>query len=179
MFNPAADRYLYLPLAGAGFLLAIGLAALPQKGTTPLATTTATLLLLGALGLAAGNRQFIWRDSQSLWEDTAQKNPASRNAWLGLGFDLQRRGLASESTPYFERALEISGPGDAEAWMGLAVALDAHGDSPAARAAMDKALKANPDFRNPEQRAARAVMEIHHARAVRRLLEKHPQKAAE
>lgn len=178
MYHPAADRYLYLPLAGAGFLLATALSALPQKGWIPPTSSLATLILLGALGLTAWHRQFVWRDSQTLWSDTAQKNPRSFNAWLGLAFDNQRRGLPAESIPYLHRANELAGGGDTEVLLALAVALDAEGKPAPAREALQKALARNPDLRNPEQRTARAVMEIHHARAVRQLLEKYPPPSA-
>jgi len=172
MYHPAADRYLYLPLAGAGFLLAAALSALPPKGWPFRITSLGILVFLGTMALVAWNRQMVWRDSHSLWADTAKKNPISRNAWLGLGFDLQRRGLPADSMPYFLRALEISGPDDAEAWMGLAVAMDARCETTAAREAVARALAANPDFRHPRDRMRRALMERQHAADVGILLEK-------
>jgi hypothetical protein len=173
MFRPAADRYIYLPMAGVGMLTAVLMSAIPVRGWVPGFFRISFAAIIVWFGLLSWNRQMVWRDSESLWEDTAKKNPSSRNAWLGLGFDLQRSGGAADSVVFFEKALEVSDSGDAEAWMGLAVALDARGDSFGAQQALVRALDANPDFQNPDSRRLRGIMERDHAIDTLKLLKKY------
>jgi tetratricopeptide (TPR) repeat protein len=179
MYRPVADRYMYLPLVGLGLLLATICShpfRFPWAGTT---LRAAAVLFIAAMAVAAWHRQFVWRDSQTLWTDTADKNPRSFNAWLGLAYDSQRRGLQAESKPYLLRANELARGGDPDVWLALAVALDAEGKSDQAKEVLERALALNPDLRNPEERAARAVMEIHHARDVRQILEKYSPESPE
>lgn len=173
MFRPAADRYLYLPMAGVGLLVALLMSAIPLRGWVSRLLCSSAAALIFLFGFFAWERQTVWRNSHSLWEDTAKKNPASRNAWLGLGFDLQRRGGAADSVVFFQKALSVSGPNDAEAWMGLAVALDAEGDLASAREAAIRALELNPDIRRPDSRMWRAMVERDHARDTAALLKKY------
>lgn len=73
---PMAERYLYVPSAGAALVVAVLSLRVEDAVRSPgvrrtLATLTAAVL--GLAGLASASRATVWHDNLSLWTDTVRK----------------------------------------------------------------------------------------------------------
>jgi tetratricopeptide (TPR) repeat protein len=93
---PAAERFLYLPLAGIALGASAATAALaarlpPATARVAAAAGVAVLVVFGAL---TDRRHASWRDDQTLWLETASRNPRSCGAQSAVGGNLLSRGIA-------------------------------------------------------------------------------------
>jgi len=160
IFRPIADRFLYLPLAGLGVLLAQGL-CLAARLRTPLRAAVYGVAVLW-LGAAAGmtfRREGVWHDSLALWEDTALRNPLSSAAADNLGWALLAADRPQEAAPPFRRAIELTGGTQADPMAGLALAADATGQPAAADAAFARAAALDPRYAHPADLLRALVIE--------------------
>jgi tetratricopeptide (TPR) repeat protein len=86
-----AERFLYLPMAGAG--LAFGLlAARWIQGRFSRPGTALAALLLAGFGFMTVRQVDVWTDHYSLWSHAVAVDPANPQAHLGLGVALIRKG---------------------------------------------------------------------------------------
>ena len=149
IYCPMADRYLYLPLAGAALLLALGLAALRPGGMRAFGTL-GVLAAVVALAAATLRQQSVWKDPASLWQATAGENPGSFNAWLGQGYACMERGEPGAALPYFQHASALTQGKAAEPIAALALALDALHQSRQAAEALAVATKLDSRYARPD-----------------------------
>ncbi|MEJ2684837.1 MAG: tetratricopeptide repeat protein, partial [Candidatus Sulfobium sp.] len=110
--QPFAERYLYLPSVGFALILAMALTKVKTVLTNKaLSVVAAALVLALTAGYAAATiqRNAVWRDSYSLWADTAKKSPGSFIAHLGLGNALlEDKGKIDDAIAQYRTALELS-----------------------------------------------------------------------
>jgi len=146
IYQPAADRYLYLAMAG---LCAWVATLIPTRW--PAVTAGLWLVLCGALLPVTLNRERVWHNEFSLWSDTAARNPGSVTAakHLAAAFLDQRQTKAAVAE--WHRAVRLTNNRDAEAWAGLAVALEASGRPAEADQAYRQAIIHDPRYAQPEQ----------------------------
>jgi hypothetical protein len=138
LFNPMADRYLYLPAIGFALLLGATLTKIPQRG--------AVFAVLFALYFAlTANRVRVWRDDTTLWNATAQTEPRSARAqtWLGL-LAMQRQDIA-EATFRYRIADELN-PRNVHALVNLAVLEGQANQLDSAEQKLRTATERRPDF---------------------------------
>jgi protein O-mannosyl-transferase len=98
------DRYLYLPVAGFAFLIALALRQVqPEKLQYPL------VFLLGS-GLAYGTiiEGRPWRENLTLFERGIEIAPNNAIAYEGKGTSLLLKGSLAEAIPCYQRALELN-----------------------------------------------------------------------
>src|SRR5262249_49111493 len=92
-FSFVADHYQYL--AALGFI-AVFASLVVQKWNTMkpalVPRVVAVGTLLAVLGALTWRQSLVYRDSRSLWEDTAAKNPGSWIAYNNLGVCLDSAG---------------------------------------------------------------------------------------
>jgi hypothetical protein len=96
---PAAERFLYLPLAGIALGAAAGAGALAAR-LPPAAARAAVVAGAGVLvvfGALTDRRHAAWRDDQTLWVETASRNPRSCGAQSAVGGNLLTRGIAENA----------------------------------------------------------------------------------
>jgi protein O-mannosyl-transferase len=96
---PAADRFLYLPLAGIALAASAAAAQLwertsPYKQRRLVVAGAAVLVVFTAL---TNLRHGAWRDDATLWADTVAVNPRSCGAQSAVGGTLLTRGIDSGS----------------------------------------------------------------------------------
>ena len=110
--NPVAERYLYLPTVGFGMALSILLVNLPQKisrlniGKSKIVGLCVILLLaLYAAILIDRNRD--WKDSFSLWSETAKRVPNSPGVHSNLGRAYFDNGMPEEAVNEFKTAIKL------------------------------------------------------------------------
>ncbi len=131
IFHPLADRYLYMPMVGIGLLLAgvVGKRDIFSPWLPPLGVLTlAVAVPLAGMTL---QRERVWHDSVSLWKATLSENASSWVAANNLGYALYDLGRYSDAVKSWKQAVWMF-PDSADAWAGLAIGLDALGQSNAA-----------------------------------------------
>ncbi|MBN1827188.1 MAG: tetratricopeptide repeat protein [Candidatus Eisenbacteria bacterium] len=124
-FSFTADHFQYLASAGPIVLFAAGCARLGRwvgggerartgagvgaaARTAPL-FAAALLLLLGGL---AWRQAGAYRDLETLWRDTLEKNPGAWMAHVNLGEMLAARGDGAEAAVHFQEALRLDPEND-------------------------------------------------------------------
>lgn len=112
-----AERYLYLPSAGAALVLAVLLGR-----ATPAVRPAAAFVGVAIVACAAGTiaRNAVWRTSESLWTDATLKAPTSAVAWENLGGSLAVERRYAEAIPPLTRAIALD-PGRVDALTNLAL----------------------------------------------------------
>jgi len=136
------DHWAYIPSLG---LIALFCAVL-TKVSEDLLTTTSRVLLSGALLLAFGaltwQQAGVYRDDQTLWRDTVNKNPSAWIAENYLGFYADKNGAAREALAHYRRSIVIYP--NSEAYYNLANTLALQGRTGEAMPAYREAVRLNP-----------------------------------
>lgn len=137
-----AERYLYLPSAGAALLLGYALGRWPQAlAASPGRAVAVAVLLFAAGGTLARAR--AWQTDLSLWSDALEKAPRSAVAHESLGAVLVIAGRYSEAVPILSRALDLD-QSRVEARTNLAIALAATGRPGEAIVQAEAAIRQRP-----------------------------------
>ncbi len=102
----AADRFLYVPLAGLAVAAAAAAGRLPRR-RSPLALAAAGIATV-AFCAATVSRTRVWSDELRLWQVAVENRPAYNGLPLGLlGEVLHRRGHCEQALPLFDESREI------------------------------------------------------------------------
>ena len=151
IFNPVADRYLYLPLVGFCLVLATlltevvsRLGGLNKKLGTALQISL-TVILLVAYSTITVARNTDWKDGLSLWSKTLQTTPNSAPAHGNLGRAYLELDLFDKAITEFEAALEIR-PQSHKMYYNLGFAYEKKGSLREAVNLYNKALELKPDY---------------------------------
>lgn len=130
LYNPTADRYLYLPMAGAAWMLSAALLTLGRrKGAGPAAALAALFVL--CWGRAARRRAAEWASDRTLFFAAADGPQSPRVAYnRALVLLGENRSVEAEDEL---RAAVRAHPGFAEAWTKLGALEEALGELDKAR----------------------------------------------
>ena len=172
IYRAAADRYLYLPMAGVALVVGLLLDAPWLAGRERLRSRMLIGVLAADILLAVGcmERQRVWADPLTLWTDTVRKNPTAFTAASGLADALREAGQLRNAEQAARRAVELSGGQRGEPWATLALILDDQGREAEAFAALDKAIEVDAKLADPDARVAVLAMERRYADDLERLL---------
>lgn len=148
IYRPIADRFMYVPMAGA----AIMLASLPwPRGGARKAVFALGLIAACVLACATFGREKAWHDSVALWTDTVSKNPESVDARNDVAAALCDAGRYEESITVYKKAIQMSGGMVADHFAGMALALDALGRTGEADAAFHRAVALDQRYAHPDE----------------------------
>jgi Flp pilus assembly protein TadD len=144
--NAGAERYAYLPSAGAALVLASAIEAWRARGPGRAlrvagAGAAAAVLLAATSATLAHNA--VWRDDVTLWTDAVAKAPSSASAHESLGTALIVAGRPGLAVAALERAIALA-PERAEPRLNLASALVSAGRPDEALAAAEGGVRALP-----------------------------------
>lgn len=140
--NAFTERYLYLPSAGFVFLL--GAVVEHMKGTNTQRVAVVVLFVIAVIYSAGTvNRNAVWRDDFTLWNDTVRKSPDGAMPHYNLGLEYKNRGYNDKAIGHFETALRLV-PNFERARMELGLALAARGFSDKAVEQFRSIIKQNP-----------------------------------
>ncbi len=103
-WTPLAERYLYIPLAGLCLLL-LSLLAGRQKRIA----TLALLALLLGFGAATAQRNIVWQQNLTLWQDVVEKSPTFAPGHNDYGLALLRAGRKAEAEKHLALAASLVG----------------------------------------------------------------------
>lgn len=105
------DRYLYLPLMGAAGLAGhagvVLLNRMPRKkGPVFLMVVACAIMLFTAVSV---DRTAVWRNSVSLWRDTVERNPQSKDILATLAESYKDAGKPSDALATYRLAFAMEG----------------------------------------------------------------------
>jgi tetratricopeptide (TPR) repeat protein len=172
IYRAAADRYLYLPMAGVAVVVACLLDApwLVDRTTLRQRILAGCMAVVAALGMACVERQTVWASSLALWSDAFRKNPASFTSAAGLGETLREAGRLPEAEQFTREAIRLSNSERGDVWATLALILDEQGRVTDSAAALAKALELEPTLSDPDTKVKSLAMERPMAEDLKRLL---------
>ena len=164
--TPLAERYLYLPSAGAvlcaAFLVAGIGRRLPGRTTAPPGAVPIVFALAVSLLAvpATVSRQAVWRDELSFWTHAARRAPEAALAQASLGAALVRAGRLDEAEAHLLRGLPLAGRPEerAHAQAGLGSLYAKLGRWDEAVAAHRAALREAPRFSSAQSNLAQALL---------------------
>lgn len=144
-----ADRYLYVPAIG----LFLGFSFWLYKSVrlrfahrfNMVTYVSIVSLVLLAFSYLTIQRNRVWANSQTLWEDSLRQAPNSYLAHLNLGDVFHQQGKLDEAITHYLEALRLD-PDGHKAHNGLGVALAARGDFVKALEHYDRALEIKPGY---------------------------------
>ncbi len=139
LFQPMADRFLYLPLVGVA-LMAATLAERFRRGALVLGILTLPLAWLTL------QQQKVWHNDLSLWQDTVKKNPMSYSAHNNLGSALINAGRPADALRALQQSVKVTQGKNADTWAQMAVLLDEQGRTAEADDAFAKAVALDKRF---------------------------------
>ncbi|TAJ18341.1 MAG: hypothetical protein EPO68_07960 [Planctomycetota bacterium] len=135
----------YLAASGLFVLAAwgswVGLRALFARPRGP--ALALLVAALGACGLLTRERNLVWRDEFTLWQDTVEKTPLSARAQMNFGVELQKRGEHEQAELCFARAVALA-PGYPYAHVNYAIELRRRGAIDASNFHYDEAVRVAP-----------------------------------
>ncbi len=150
IYNPFAERYLYIPLIGFCLVVPTVIEAVARKWfARPTAATVATLIptlaILGLYATATLTRNPDWRNNFVLWSKTVQSSPGSLVAHGGLGMAYLKRGLLTEAQQEFETAIKLY-PNHAKSYYNLGLVYHQKGNLKKAMENFSRSVTINPDL---------------------------------
>jgi tetratricopeptide (TPR) repeat protein len=147
IFRPLADRYLYLPMVGVCLALGAILCRLkmPEKRLSAALCVIISAAVCVFFGYYTVQRELVWQNSLSLWQDTVKKNPFSFIGNDNLGFAFFDAGEFKKAIPVFIKASQLN-PNDADTLAGLAVTYDALGLTAPADETFRKAISLDKHY---------------------------------
>ena len=101
------EHRMYLPMAGVSFLLVYLISkSLSQKFSKPLLITGSIIVII--LGAAAFQRNKVWADEYTLWNDVAQKSPNKARVYSNRGVALLNLKRYDEAINDFNKTLSLN-----------------------------------------------------------------------
>jgi len=151
IYNPFAERYVYLPLVGFCLVLSTGIAAiadrltLRQKGRVAVITFSIAAVVLILYSMLTIPRNFVWKNGIKLWTDTIERTPASSRAHGNLGRHYEQLGMTEEAIGEYKKAIELNS-NDYKSHYNLGIIYYRRGKADAAIRAYERAIKNNPRY---------------------------------
>jgi tetratricopeptide (TPR) repeat protein len=152
IYNPLAERFLYIPLIGFCMLVAMAFNTLMRKRfseTVPVKvlSSVAIIVLLSFYATITIARNLDWKDSLTLWSKTVITSPNSSIAHGSLGRAYQDLGQLEEAIREYKKAIEIF-PDNYKAYYNLGVIYDRQGALKEAVTNYKSTIAINPAFIN-------------------------------
>ncbi|MDO8142214.1 MAG: tetratricopeptide repeat protein [Candidatus Brocadiales bacterium] len=120
--NLMAERYLYIPGAGFGMIVACFLSKKHDTGLKTIAISFVFVLFFVLMGNAylTSQRNKDWKDGLWLWSKTTLTSPNSFRAHINLGNAYEKKGLNTKAFEEYQKALSID-PNDADIYNNLGI----------------------------------------------------------
>ena len=147
IFRPMADRFMYLPMIGLA-LTAAGIFVLLRPAVFRVVICGTAILILLLAGLT-WKRQAVFANSLNLWKNTLLESPNSDTAANNLGYAHLERKEFELAVRCFEVALQLTKGKKADAWAGMALALERQGRTEEAEVALNRAIQEDVHYADP------------------------------
>jgi Tfp pilus assembly protein PilF len=107
-----ADRYLYLPAVGLFLLFSLAVYNTSHRWFSRKAKQLVTVPLIAflvfSLAYLSIDRNRVWANSQTLWEDSLRKAPAYWVPHMNLGLTMAQQGRIEEALSYYRESLRLN-----------------------------------------------------------------------
>jgi protein O-mannosyl-transferase len=152
-YSFVADHFQYLASVGLFALAGAGLSRLPRL--TP-------FLFLAVLAALTWRQIGIYRDAETLWHDTVEKNPNSWMAQDNLAGVLLHKGQPEKALAHLRKAEEVA-PDNAETQSSIGEALVRMGNMEQAFSYLGKAVELRPDIATVNYQMGNALLQAGHS----------------
>jgi Tfp pilus assembly protein PilF len=160
-FEIAAERRMYLPLAGIVTLAVIGMYLLLQRllpgtkqsGRREMVAVVLVFVVTGIFAQLTSRRNEDYESVARFWSDIVDKRPRNVRARINYGDHLFKSGNQKAGLVQFEQAVRF-GPDNADAHYGYGVTLAAQSRNKAAEQQYREALLIDPDHDNAHNNLA-------------------------
>jgi len=146
-----AERYTYIPYIGLFLALTWWLdqqVAAGSRGASVRRVIAACLIALVPFSLVqTWNRIHVWKDSETLWNDTIEKSPQSARAWNFKGVTMTEQNRFDEAYTDFDRAVTLK-PDYFEALNNRAAMKLRRNDTAGALTDLSEAIRLHPLYRD-------------------------------
>lgn len=165
------DHRTFLPYIGL-IIAAAGIASLIIKERKSylrpitVAGSFAIILFLCGNAYATNQRNKVWLDNESLWQDVVAKSPGNSRGLMNYGNVLMKKGDYADALGYFRRA-QVIAPRYSTLFINIAIAEAANGQSAQAERDFRKALSLAPE--SPDSHTYYAAWLLKHSRPVEAL----------
>jgi hypothetical protein len=153
IFRPMADRFLYLPMIGFCLIAAIttcGVNRFAMARGIRVSLLCGPLIITIILGALTVQRELVWRSRVALWTDTWRKVPHSFTAINNLGFAYYDRGNTVRAAETWHAVTSLAPRrSHADAWAGLAIAMQKLGQPEEADRAFREAFARDERYGYP------------------------------
>ena len=144
-----ADRYLYLPAVGLFLLFSLSVYNTSHRWLSRKAKQFIALpviaFLVFSLSYLSIDRNRVWANSQTLWEDSLRKAPAYWVPHMNLGLTMAQQGMIEEAISYYRESLRLN-PHSAHTHNNLGVVLLERGQIGDAISHYIEALRLKSDY---------------------------------
>lgn len=111
----AAEHRLYLPSIGFFIMISYGLCYIFNSGKVNADIIRRKGCLLGAcsalvilLSVITVSRNYEWRSSLTLWENTVKKSPKKGRPYMNVGYAYDEIGETDKAITFYKKAIELS-----------------------------------------------------------------------
>jgi tetratricopeptide (TPR) repeat protein len=140
------EHRLYLPVAGFA-LVVVSLVMTLVGHRRRMAGWLFLALWVGLMGYGTVERNKVWKDDCTLWEDTLEKSPSNSRAWLAVADCLKRRNDFAGAIRHYDEALRLN-PENATALNNRGNLKLSQNDLAGAIADYDAIISFSPESRN-------------------------------
>jgi len=152
IFNPFAERYLYIPVIGFCLVVPVVIYGIARRLTArEVGVNTGTLFAVLAIAGVYANttiaRNRDWQDGFTLWSKTVLQSPDSGVAHGSLGRAYQEHGRLQEAISQYEKAVKLM-PHHYKAYYNLGVVYDQIGSTDKAVENYKKSIRIYSNFAN-------------------------------
>ena len=139
------EHRLYLPMAGFSmFFVGALYYFFAQDGRGRKAAAVLTIII-ACCSVMAYQRNKVWKDEFTLWEDTIQKSPHKTRPYINLAFAYDKQGDLPRVLSNYNKAIEID-PKYPDAYYNRGLVYYRQGQMPQALADFNKVIELSPDF---------------------------------
>jgi tetratricopeptide (TPR) repeat protein len=138
------EHRLYLPLVGYSMFLVSSLYYLFGKKTFRMTGTVLAMLII-CYSVLTYQRNNVWKDEFTLWDDTVKKSPHKAVGYINRGMAYSKRALLIRAMADFNQAIEID-PNITEAYNDRGYVYICFGDYIEAISDLNRALELNSNF---------------------------------
>ena len=141
-----AEVYLYLPSVGFCVFLAWLIGKVPKMKfrNAKICYILILIVVLGSYSVISINRNTIWKDEFSLWNNAVKTNPSSSKVHSNLALELDERGFVDEAIEEYKESIRLN-PNRAKTYFNLGISYGKKGMVDEAVDAYGASLNLEPD----------------------------------
>ena len=137
------EHRLYLPLVGYSIFLVSSMYYLFGKNTLKTMVIALTIIIAG-YSILTYQRNKVWKDDLTLWDDTIQKSPHRARAYRQRGDIYDRQGRFTQALSDYSKAIELK-PDYGASYNNRGIIYAKEGSFTQAMSDFSKAIKLEPD----------------------------------